>query len=463
MAGDNTPTQISPKEVTHKGTDATPPPAPTAVTTPAEQRSVTATEQKRVAESTAPYIQPMNIDGQTQSGKDVPAGKDTPPSKDAPAGKDAPLATKEVPSPAPAAATDFNGATEIVKGADGKDTTVPLTDKLKEGDHTIQLQDGRQFIMHVPANDGKTQMPVMFVFSGSAHGNWDIKDFIPESGMNKAADDPNHKFIAVYPLPEKHLIGVGDTSKSYAWNAEGSLIPDNERKAAGYDDTDFVKSVVDLVPKLGNVDATHKNWGAMGWSQGGPFLNSLVAREPNLFPTVGLVGSSMQLDYTYKPQPGNAMNVDIVNLRGDKTTMPFTGLFNESATFVASEALRKVLPESVLNHLDTLSGIQNEDQDPMKQEAVYKSLLGNAVAKTDTLNTPVQSWSWDKDTTTSYKSADPTNKHQLVITDLAEAQHSYPAPDPSGARTNATEKYTEFDNTTQFVKLFNAYNDSLSE
>jgi hypothetical protein len=43
---------------------------------------------------------------------------------------------------------------------------------------------------------------------------------------------------------------------------------------------------------------------------------------------------------------------------------------------------------------------------------------------------------------------------------LIQAQHSYPAP-LYGPRTNAQPKYTEFDASRQFAKMFDQYNDKI--
>lgn len=247
------------------------------------------------------------------------------------------------------------------------------------------------------------------------------------------------------------------------------MIKDADRKQAGYDDTDYVKSIVNMLPQLAKVDATHKDWGAVGWSQGAAFLNSLVSREANLFPTLGLVGGTMQNDFKYDIKPGNGENVDIVQLHGDKTTLPFPEWASEAWKYKASEALRHIVGESVLDRIDDLEAIQNQNQNPRRQEEVYEALLGHYKKESQTLATPAAAGDADKgkdkhkdkDRVTVFKSTDPGNDRTVVVTDLAEAQHSYPEPDPSGARTNATLKYTEFDTTAQIVALFNSYNDKV--
>jgi poly(3-hydroxybutyrate) depolymerase len=126
-----------------------------------------------------------------------------------------PLADKQ-PLNAQQAADLPKSALEVITDKSGH-TTDQAISKLSSGDHTIQLPGGRQFMVHVPENDGKTPLPVMMVFSGSAHIKYDPKDFAAETGMSKAADDPQHKFIAVYALPKEHLLGTDSTTPAYAW------------------------------------------------------------------------------------------------------------------------------------------------------------------------------------------------------------------------------------------------------
>jgi poly(3-hydroxybutyrate) depolymerase len=357
-----------------------------------------------------------------------------------------------------AAALSATGAHEVITDASGNSKQVPL-EKLTPGDHTIALKDGREFMMHVPPNDGKTPLPVMFAFSGSAEGQWNIKDFVPESGINTKADDPNNKFIAVYPLPEKHMLGTGSEEAGYGWNVldpkGGVLIDKADSAKAGYDDLAYVKDIANLVPQIANVDPTHKDWAAVGFSQGGVFLNYVASNVPNLFPTMGLVGTAVDSKYKYDVKAGNAENVAIVNLRGDQSTLPF--LDNTSAKFKAEEVFRDVLPKSAFEKLDDLAPINNAEADPAKQMSMYESRLGQSTSQTIDLSTPIESKK-TKDTETVFKSTQPGNTKQLAVFDLATAQHSYPEADPNNSHTNATTKYTEFDTDQQIVNMWMNYN-----
>lgn len=365
-------------------------------------------------------------------------------------------------------------AVEIVSGAGGTSEEKPLS-KLSAGDHTIQLPDGRQFMVHVPKTDAgaggaASTIPAMFVFTGSGEPIWNIKDFAPETGMSGVADeDPNHPFVVVYALPKEHLLGTGSAQPAFGWNSSGTLIYKEDRLNAGYDDIDYVKSIVGLMPTLANVDPTHKDWGAVGFSQGGVFLNKVVSTIPNLFPSIDLVGTSMQKKYKYNIQPGNGQNVSIVELLGDFTTLPMRGLFTESWTYKKDNLERALLHNIKIGSFsgkkyiesdDPLAAIQNENQKPQLENKVYLGLLGHKgkdyTATTTELATPAASKK--KDFEIDYKPKNPDDDRRVTVVGLAIAQHSYPAP-LYGPRTNATLKYTQFDASREFAKLFNQYND----
>lgn len=339
--------------------------------------------------------------------------------------------------------------------------TKPI-EKLPSGDHTIQFKDGREFLVHVPPGAENKTLPVMFVISGSAQPQWNIKDFATESGMSKFADDPQHSFIAVYPLPKKHFLGRYSKEQAWAWNAEGSLIDKKDLKFAGYDDMAYVKSIANMIPKLANVDPTHKDWGAIGWSQGGPFLNALISKEPNLFPSIGLVGSTMGYYYPYEKREGNAQNVVIVDLLNDKITMPIHGNWEYHKRSIARGFLRTFGRTDIVQQSTPLGAIDNVNQDPKVQEMFYKHthfpVWRSYSYDWYHLNTPAKSST--KDYVKEYRGSSPDGAGRaLTVFSLVEAKHSYPGPIRDGARTNAQEKYLEFDASGEFVKLFNSYND----
>jgi poly(3-hydroxybutyrate) depolymerase len=373
-----------------------------------------------------------------------------------------------------AADLPVKGAVEVVAGANGQSEQKPLS-KLSAGDHTIQLEDGRQFLVHVPASDGSTPLPAMFVFSGSAEPEYNIKDFAPESGMSKVADeDPNHPWVVVYPLAKEHKLGVYSAQPAYGYNTKGVLIDEQDRKNAGYDDIDYVKSIVNLMPKIANVDSSHKDWAAVAFSQGGVFLNKLVSTVPDLFPSIGLVGTSMQKHYKYDIKPGNAKDVAIVELLGDRITLPIRGLRSQSLKYDEQLAERFVLHDlnigkfhgkKIIEQTLPLAAIHNENQSPLLQNKVYTHLLGTrgkdyTVAETY-LPTPAESTK-QKDFEIDYRPRDPKDNRSVTVFGLVEAQHSYPAP-LYGPRTNATTKYTQFDASRKLAGMFAQYNDKAKQ
>jgi poly(3-hydroxybutyrate) depolymerase len=386
-----------------------------------------------------------------------------------------PEATSKTPPPeTPVTPQAHKVAVELIPGANGQQVEKPLS-QLNAGDHTIELPNGRQFLVHVPATDGSGagtvdgKLPAMFVFSGSAEPQYKITDFAPESGMNGVADqDPKHPFVVVYDLLKEHKLGVYSAQPAWGYNTTGVLIDEPDRKNAGYDDVDNLKSIVDLLPKITNVNPSHDDWGAVAFSQGGLFLNKVVSTIPNLFPSIDLVGTSMQEGYKYDVQPGNAKNVSIVELLADKTTLPMRGLFSQSWTYDKQLLERLDLHDlnignfhgkAVIERTDPLAAIHNEKQKPQLENKTYIGRLGNSgsyTVQTSELPTPVASKT--KDSESDYTPKDPNDHREVKVVRLVEAQHSYPAP-LYGPRTNATPKYTEYDASRQFANSFNLYND----
>ncbi len=365
-------------------------------------------------------------------------------------------------------------AVEIVVDASGHTEQKPLA-RLSAGDHTIQLEGGRQFLVHVPASDGKSSLPAMFVFSGSAEPQYNIKDFAPESGMSGVADqDPKHPWVVVYPLAKEHKLGVYSKQPAFGYNTSGVLIDEQDRKHAGYDDVKYVQSIVDLMPKLADVDSTHKDWAAIAFSQGGVFLNKLVATVPNLFPSIGLVGTTMQKHYKYNVKPGNAKDVVIVELLGDRITLPMRGLRSQSLKYDEQLVERFVLHDlhvgkfrgkAVIEGTEPLAAIHNENQDPALQNKVYTHLLGKrnkdyTVSETH-LPTPIGQTK-EKDFEIDYTPKNASDDRRVTVFGLVEAQHSYPAP-LYGPRTNNTVKYTQFDASRKLTGIFDQYNDRVSQ
>jgi hypothetical protein len=336
--------------------------------------------------------------------------------------------------------------------------------------------------VHVPPNDGKTKMPVMFVISPSIETpskdsqgrNFDAKNFEPETGMNQYADQD--KFVTVYALPENHKLGAGSLKDAEAWNAPGAGIDNDDVKLNGYNDEDYIKSIANMMPQLANVDSSHKDWGAIAFSQGGMFLNQLSHDEPNLFPSVGLVGTTMETNHDYSTAQGNAKNVLIENLDGDQSTLPMPG--SGSLGYDLKSALVNSLnfqdprtwfegksnpPDgdglTLAKMVDPLGAIDNRDQDPRLQESLYMHDLSELGPYTQqSVNVPTPGDQSAKNTETKYTSNGSDGS--LEIVDLPDAQHSYPGPD-HGIRVNATPQYLYFNTSQEFANLFEQYNQTV--
>lgn len=381
-------------------------------------------------------------------------------------------ATPSNASPSKAGPGDFSGAVEVVTDSTGKTKEVPFSkDKLTSGDHTIEFKNGRQFVIHVPPNDGKTELPVMFVISPSvnpqsgSHPN--AAEFETQTGMNQYADQD--KFITVYAVPEEHLLGQGSKTPAYAWNAPGTGINNSDQKLAGYNDEDYMKAIVGLVPQLTNADPTHKDWGAIGFSQGGMFLNQLVHDDPNLFPTVGLVGTTMETNHDYSTAAGNAKNVLIENLHGDGITLPFpedeTLKFKGEKLLVDSLNLSSYptpkgdLPEGegikFAEKESPLGGIDNRDQNPHIMEDLYEHNLMSSGAISQQTQTLKSLPNGKKDQLETFTSK--TSPNSLEIVDLGTAGHSWPGPD-HGVDVSAVTPYPDFNTSSFFAGIFEKYN-----
>ena len=350
-----------------------------------------------------------------------------------------------------------NGQNDLLKEVakiDGK--SISKLSPLSAGDHTITLADNHEFLMHVPKSTGKVELPVMFVFSGSEQPVYDPKQFGAETGMNKKADDPNHPFIAVYPLPELHDLGRGSNTKAYAWNAQGALIDKSDMAHAGYDDLDYIKQIVGLVPSLADADAKHKDWAATGFSQGGLFLNKIVTEIPNLFPSVFPEGTAMEQGIPYNVAPGNAKDVGIFELLGDQEVLPAKA--NEDFVFKAESVLRNAAhalhADNWIETLNPLAAIHNEREDEDVQEPTYAKMMGKKdvdyTVETQPLPDSPGSSNASSDWKRTYTAKSSTQHDELTVYGFPSAHHSWVAPD-YGVRSDSQPKYTGFDTTQAMV------------
>ncbi|MBI5176004.1 MAG: PHB depolymerase family esterase [Candidatus Obscuribacter sp.] len=132
----------------------------------------------------------------------------------------------------------------------------------------IILADGSEapYRLHVPKDyDGKTPLPVVFMFHGygirRGQGDTDkgARGMEEVSGLSKLAD--REKFIAVYP--------DGNPQSSYSWN-------NGQWFFSGRDDKALTSGIMDTLKEKLNVDENRMY--IIGYSQGGSFSHR-VANE----------------------------------------------------------------------------------------------------------------------------------------------------------------------------------------
>lgn len=132
----------------------------------------------------------------------------------------------------------------------------------------ITLPDGTEapYRLHVPTDyDGKTPLPVVFMFHGYGirRGQGDTekgaRGMEEVSGLSKLAD--REKFIAVYP--------DGNPQSSYSWN-------NGQWFFSGRDDKALTSGIMDTLQEKLNVDKSRMY--IIGYSQGGSFSHR-VANE----------------------------------------------------------------------------------------------------------------------------------------------------------------------------------------
>lgn len=269
--------------------------------------------------------------------------------------------------------TEFAGL--VIKDKDGNERVKAISEPLAPGDHTIQLFSAnknigcRQVMIHVPKTDEKADnLPVLFTLRGVGGQKEEPSEIIAETAINSVADQPGQEFIAVYPMPRKHYLSARSMMPAYAWNADGLMLSNKDMHQAGYNDIDFMRSVVDLVPRITKANPTHENWGALGFSHGGLLLNNLVTKFPNTFPTVGLVATSMEDSRNYYVLEGNATNVTILFNQADRMVLPEKG--NEGGVV---KMIRFFHDQGMSDaaRMYPLGPLRIDKQNPAKQADVY--------------------------------------------------------------------------------------------
>ncbi len=242
---------------------------------------------------------------------------------------------KEVSFTSPSA-TDRSASDSVAwstKAADGLELPV---EALTPGEHVIHLTvDGvdRKVQMHVPEGyDGSEPLPVLFVLHGMNLG--DAEGLMPKiTGLNRHADEEG--FIAVYPLAARSDRGI------FGWNTTGVL----RAPRAGFDDINYIQSLVDSLPDHLNVDTS--KLGVIGFSEGGLFAHQIGAKVLNESgqPAFELVGSAGGSSLDNVDEQGNPI-VDAAGNPTDINGIPLKdGLRPQKVFIVHNEADTLFLPD----------------------------------------------------------------------------------------------------------------------
>ncbi len=353
----------------------------------------------------------------------------------------------------------------VVNDKDGKPRVKAISEPLPAGDHTIQLYSPnpnigcRQVMIHVPKTDEKAaNLPVLFALRGVGSQREEPSEIIAETAINNVADKPGQEFIAVYPMPRKHYLSAKSMMPAYAWNADGLMLSNKDMRQAGYNDIDFMRSVVDLVPRITKGSGTHENWGALGFSHGGLLLNNLVTKFPNTFPTVGLVATSMEDSRSYKVLDGNANNVVILFNQADRAVLP------EKTNEGGVVKMIRFFHEQGMSDaagMYPLGPLRIDQQNPAKQRDVYLSHLRSLGGDYKTTETSVFEPGADKPLVLKRESVSQSNPN-LSVTEyhLKAAEHCWP-------RDNSMDKDKRkcggVDASKIFTDSFMRYNSSLGQ
>lgn len=198
-------------------------------------------------------------------------------------------------------------------------TDIFNSDKLRPGLTTTVTVDvpvhggkteRRGYDVYVPSGyDGKSRLPVMFIFHGVSGG--DGKGLMEkETNMNAIADQK--QFIVVYPWSKTHSPDPLGKIKIQDWNSPGAGLTEPQ---SGYDDVDYVKSILKDLPERVGVDKDAIY--VTGFSSGGQFARHLRGRIPETFAGVATVHGTL-LGTEARPDPGDlAADISIVSSHDD--------------------------------------------------------------------------------------------------------------------------------------------------
>jgi len=225
-------------------------------------------------------------------------------------------------------AGDTDKLTDQEKALDAslkKQTQEDDLQKLGPGDHTVTLTvDGkaRTFDVHVPPNDGKEKLGVMYMFDGTQPN--DKMNMRAETGVEGITQ--KDKMIIVYPhaLFKTGVPGPGfdkwhTSADMMAWNSEHSGVTTWDKS---YDDSHYFDAVMSRVNSSLNVDKTNQH--LYGFGEGGEVANEMDKEHPGVFASKILVQPT-ELVQKELPDPANNPTATFITLSNNTFWMPPTG------------------------------------------------------------------------------------------------------------------------------------------
>ncbi|HVL00383.1 MAG TPA: PHB depolymerase family esterase [Dongiaceae bacterium] len=202
------------------------------------------------------------------------------------------------------------------------------TSVLKPGDHTLKLDGGRKYLLHIPPKlDSSQPVPLVLFFHG---GGGHMEQAADDYGWREKSDKEG--FIVAFPngsshFPRQHLA---------TWNAGRCCGYARDNKV---DDVAFVREVVSDIERKANVD--HKQIFATGMSNGGMMAYRLACEAADLFKAIAPVAGT---DNTEGCTPSQPISVLHIHARDDTHV-----LFNGGAGKDAFRDLSKVTDFTSVN------------------------------------------------------------------------------------------------------------------
>jgi polyhydroxybutyrate depolymerase len=167
----------------------------------------------------------------------------------------------------------------LVSGFVGNQSAVAQTEpQVKVGENSGSIKSGnqvRQYFFYIPEGyDGKTNLPVVFLFHGSGQT---VEQVMNTTDLSKVAD--KKKFIIAAPVGMYPFFGMN------SWNAD--LDPQ------GVNDIEFVKDLIKEISSKVAIDK--KRIYATGYSGGARMSSRLGCELPNVIAAIGPV-AGLQCD-----------------------------------------------------------------------------------------------------------------------------------------------------------------------